>query len=158
MAIPPVSYCDVPDLGRFGVNAEALERMSDEETKIPAIQGASAMIDDYLRDQFTLPLITWGTSIRRAAAIIAVYDIFTVRGGKPGDNPEDSILQIRYDDVIKWLKLVATGTVAPDVVDSDTTTPLPGAPSGVARITSNTQRGYFNTGPGRALPFQGGRR
>lgn len=154
----PVSYCDVPDLGRYGVNAEALELLPDAENQTPPIVAASGMIDSYLRQQFTLPLIRWGGDITRACAIIAAWDIIRVRGLKPGENPEDNAIYLAYKEVLRWLELVAAGKVAPDVVDSDTTTPTPGAPSGAARIASNTQRGYFTNNPNGALPFQGSRR
>lgn len=150
-------YCEPADIGRYGVNTEAIAELH-VELITPVIVAVSDEIDTYLRQQYVLPLTRWGSDIIKAAAVMAAWEIISVRGFKPGESPEDSSLRLRYEDIKAWLKMVASGTVAPDVDDSDTSTPAAGAPAGAARVTSNSQRGYFNEDPSRAGPFQGSRR
>jgi phage gp36-like protein len=151
------AYCEPSEIGRYGVNAEAIGELNDELIT-PVIVAVSDEIDTYLRQQYVLPLTRWGSDITKAAAVMAAWEIISVRGFKPGENIEDSPLRLRYEDVKAWLKMVAAGTVAPDVDDSDTSTPAAGAQSGSARVTSNSQRGYFSEDASRVGPFQGGRR
>ena len=150
-------YCEPSEIGRYGVNAEAIADLN-AELITPVIVAVSDEIDTYLRQQYVLPLSRWGSDITKAAAVMAAWEIISVRGFKPGENIEDSPLRLRYEDTLKWLKMVAAGTVAPDVDDSDTSTPTAGAPAGAARVTSNSQRGYFSEDSSRAGPFQGSRR
>lgn len=151
--MPP--YCEPEDLERYGINREALKGLSTEENIRPAIDFATAKVDSYLRNQFTLPLQTVGVAIKSATAIIAAHRALSVRGMMPG---ADDPLQLAYDETLSWLKLVATGTVVPDVVDSD-----PGAGAvwgdvGIARITSNEQRGYQSSDGRSGVAFTGRRR
>jgi phage gp36-like protein len=149
-------YCDTEDLGRFGANAEAFALLSVDLTG-PPCDAASEIVDGFLKGRFTLPLTSWGQEIRRAAAIIAAWDILRVRGLKPGENPEDNALYLEYKQVLKWLGQVSAGDVTPSVTDSS-----PGAVPGLSTVStiveSNEQRGFFTETPGKALPFQGRRR
>jgi phage gp36-like protein len=147
-------YCSLEDLGRFGTSEDALEPIP-LETQGKAITAASRFIDSYLRTKFTLPLLAVGQDLARACAIIAVWDIiYGSRGAQPGEG-EKPILQVRYDQIIKWLEMIAQGTVTPEVTDS-----TPGATPGVlpsgARVISSTMRGWSSRGTGRTRgPFEG---
>lgn len=158
MPTPPVTYCDYADLGRYGVNAEALERLSVEENENGPISAATSTVNSYLRAQYVLPILRAGDDIKQATAIIAAWNVIRVRGFKPGENPEDSALRLAYEDTIRWLEKVAAGSAFPDIDDSDPGTPDAGVPAGVPIVASNSQRGYFNEDPFRAGPFQGSRR
>lgn len=151
--MPPITeYCDTSDLTRWGINANALRGISERDAQQEAIKGASRLIDSYLRSQFTLPLTAVGEDLQRACAIIAVYDLIASRGFRP-DESENSVLRQRYEDVIAWLKMIATGQVTPVVTDSSTTPGSAGAP----KVGSNSQRGWFNTDSSQAGPFGGSR-
>lgn len=158
MPTPITVYCDYADLGRYGVNAEALERLSVEENQVGPIDAATAKVNSYLRAQYVLPLLRVGSDIKEATAIIAAWNILRVRGLKPGENPEDNVLRMAYEDTIRWLEKVAAGAAFPDVDDSDPGTPAAGDPAGAPIVTSNSQRGYFSEDAFRAGPFQGSRR
>jgi phage gp36-like protein len=150
-------YCEEEEIGVYGVNAEAIEGLGLADRITPAIEAASDEMDSYLRSQYTLPLISWGSDLRACAAVIAAWNIVRVRGFRPGDNPEDSALYLEYKAKIRWLEQIAADTVHPEVTDSSS-----GAQVGVSTvslpiISSNVQRGYFNDDPGSALPFQGRR-
>lgn len=154
--MPP--YCQPEDLARYGVKAEALGSLSEEEHQEPPIEAASAKIDSYLRQQYVLPLTRVGSDIKECCAIIAAWRVLSVRGIKPGENPEDSSIYLAYREQLRWLELIASGKVSPDVDDSDTTSTLPGAQAGVAQVVSNSARGYQAEEGGFAGPFQGSRR
>jgi phage gp36-like protein len=155
--MPQAEYCVAEDLGIFGVNAEALEALPIRDNEQGPIAAASARIDSYLRQQYVLPLTRVGQDVREACAIIAAYRVLSVRGLKPGENPEDQSIRIAYEDTIRWLEKIAAGSVSPDVDDSDTSTPAAGEQAGAARVSSNSQRGWFNENASSALPFQGSR-
>lgn len=147
------AYCEIEELGRWGISADALEDVQDPDSDA-AIAGASDLIDSYLRSRFTLPLVAWGDDLRRACAIIAVYDLMQTRGYNPAE-PEDKQLEIRYRDVIRWLERISSGQAVPTVTDSSS-----GAQSGVssarAQVVSNSQRGWYDR-DGNGGPFSGGR-
>jgi len=154
-----LEYCTANDLGVFGVNAEALEALPIQDNEQGPIAAASARIDSYLRQQYVLPLTRVGQDIREACAIIAAYRVLSVRGLKPGENPEDANIRLQYEDTIRWLEKIAAGSVSPDIDDSDPGTPAAGEQAGAPRVSSNAQRGWYTEGGARmALPFQGGRR
>jgi phage gp36-like protein len=150
-------YCAPADLGIYGVNAEAISDLSVEEKVLPAIVVASAEIDSYLRGsgRYTLPLTAVGDDVKDAAAVLAAWRVLQVRGLKPGENPEDNALMVEVNRVRKWLAQIASGSVSPNVTDS---TPSPTAEGweGVGQITSNEQRGTFNS-YGGGYAFQGRR-
>jgi phage gp36-like protein len=147
------AYCEAADLSKWGVNAAALDGIGTSE-KTAAIGGASDTIDSYLRSRFDLPLTAYGDDVKRACAIIAVYDLIAARGYDPGE-PGDDNLRLRYEDILAWLKRVADGTVTPNATGSasgDTA----GKPSFRAQVVSNTQRGW-SISDGSGGPFSGGR-
>lgn len=151
-------YCTAADLGVFGVNAEALEELPIQDNEQGPIAAASAKIDSYLRQQYVLPLTRVGQDIREACAIMAAYRVLSVRGLKPGENPEDANIRLQYDDTLKWLVQIGKGEASPDIDDSDPGTPAAGEQAGAPRVSSNVQRGWYSESVGRALPFQGSRR
>lgn len=76
---------------------------------------ASEYIDGYLRDQFKLPLVEWGSDVVQACCDIAAYRLVCLRGF----NPEtDGMYQDNFRMQTDWLKQVANGVVSPDVVDA----------------------------------------
>jgi phage gp36-like protein len=151
-------YCTPADLAIFGINAEALEALPVQDNELPPIGAASARIDSYLRQRYVLPLTRVGQDIREACAIIAAYRVLSVRGLKPGDNPEDANIRLQYEDMIAWLGKIAAGSVSPDVDDSDPSTPGAGEQAAPPRVSSNVQRGFYTENPTAAGPFQGSRR
>lgn len=154
------SYCDPADLGRYGINAEALDDLTVEEKVKPKIREISGRIDSYLRAHFALPLSAWGDDIRGCCAIISAWEVVSlVRGLRPGEDIENNPLYKAAQQQWKWLAAIAGGTVHPDVTDSS-----PGAQEGISldqpAVISDELRGWStdNASPGGALPFQGRRR
>lgn len=145
-------YCKPEELGIWGINPDATDDLSVAEKIKPAIEGASDVADSYLRARYVLPLLSWGNDLRRMVAIIAAYDLIVVRGYNPRGGVGEDQLRLRYEDALAWLKLVAQGTVSPEVTDSSPSA-TPGASSaGRSRIVSASQRGWSGSGD---YPFQG---
>lgn len=106
----------------------------------PAVQDAKLLqaseeIDGYLRDQYTLPLKSWGNDLVQRACDIAAYRLVCVRGFNP---ERDGLYLENYTAATKWLTLVAQGKVSPDVVDSSSGNQNPGdhAPSASPEVYS----------------------
>lgn len=155
--MPVTTYAAISDVNA-AINAAALTGI-DDPRKTAAIAGASAEADDYLRDQYTLPLQTNGSaSLTIHVANIAVYRLMVGRGYNPEAGGDPGIRD-RYKDAIDWLKLVAAGKVTPNVTDSAPETTGPGSSGGaVPQVITSPQRGYSYRGDpnGRSGPFQGG--
>lgn len=93
--------------------------LNHPSTQAPAQQAqllrASEAIDGYLRDQYELPLVKWGTDIVDKCCDIAAYRLVCLRGF----NPElDGVYFDNFKMALDWLKQVSNGTVSPDVIDS----------------------------------------
>jgi phage gp36-like protein len=152
MPAPIYQYAQVTDLAA-GINPAALAGV-DPTTQAGAIADASALIDSYLRQQFTLPLTKVGTDVRRVCVNVAIYYILVGRGYNP-EAGSDPGIRARYEDAIAWLKAVASGTAIPDITDS-----TPGGAEGEigARplVISSDQRGFSSRADpnGRTAPFQ----
>lgn len=86
----------------------------------PAVQDdqllrASEFVDGYLRQQFKLPLSTWGSDLVQAVCQVAAYRVVCLRGF----NPEvDGHYKDSFDSAQRWLERVAQGLISPDVVDA----------------------------------------
>lgn len=72
-----------------------------------ALVTASRLADSYLKTRYTVPLTAWDDDLSRAVCDVAAYDIagskaHGVDGGK-------TLIRVRYDDAIRWLKDVSSG-------------------------------------------------
>lgn len=131
-----MAYCDPADLPTYGVNATALAPIP-----APVQQGAcdasSAIIDSYFRDRYRLPLTAWGTDVRRAAAVLSVYDLLVVRGYNPAAGA-DLNLRLRYEDTLRWLLQVSRQEVQANVTPTQDQAEGYDAPA----IATSAQRGW----------------
>lgn len=159
-------YAEIEDLYRFAASRETFEGLAAEEVLVPALDAASLLVDNYVGAAtngygtalYEVPLIDWGADIRRAAAVIAAWEIVRVHRIRPGEPVDENPLYLAYKDVLSWLKGLGTGAITIVGVD-----PIPtevgGAGMGTPMASSNAQRGYHETSGflGNTLPFQGGR-
>lgn len=130
------AYAISADLASYGVPAAALARF-DSAAQTSSLEGASSLIDSYLASRYTLPLVSWGDDLRRAACIITLYDLMSGLGFSPMASADEN-LRRRYEDVIAWLRGIAAGSVTPvSVVDSTPSTTENGA-----AIYSYAKRGW----------------
>jgi phage gp36-like protein len=149
---PITVYAQVSDLDS-AINPAALANVGLSQKQL-ALKNASAEMDDFFRDQFTLPFVAISTSITQKCVDIAVYRLMKGQGYNPSAGADDSIRQ-GFEDAVCWLRLVATGKVVPGVTDSAANA-APGRPSAQPSVISSSQRGLSNRGdvtPG--WPFQG---
>ncbi len=123
-------YCTLAEFQAVGVTPQARVRFGD--TAITAqLQAASSIADTYLASQFTLPLIVspqgWDMSLTKAVADIAAYFLYCQYGFNPANSPADQLIQIKYENAIKWLSQIRDEEIFPQWTDSSSTTPEAGA-------------------------------
>lgn len=110
-------YCSYADL-TARVDEGVLLQQQGEETAptdgygafAQSIEDASAEIDGYLARRFAVPLVGEPPAlVRKLAADIAVYNVFSRKGFALAKEAEDAIVAKRYDDAIAYLRMVAEG-------------------------------------------------
>jgi phage gp36-like protein len=135
------AYATRADLANT-VSAAALAHLSTGAAQQDAkLLQASEEIDGYLRNQYVLPLKSWGSDLVQRCCEIAVYRLLCLRGF----NPEtDGLYLTNYEQTVKWLQRVADGHISPDLVDSSPGDQQPGdhAPEASPTVVSpNCSRG-----------------
>ncbi len=135
------------DLVKYALPASALFPISIDAQN-EALLAASELLDSHMRDQFTLPLQTWGTDVRRAVCHVAAYDLMVTRGFDPGMGRDD-VIEKRHDLAMQWFRDIAKGMVVPDVVDSSGSPDVGGSNDGHPEIITSTSRGFSSRGSGR---------
>lgn len=80
------------------------------EIILGAITDAGAEIDGYLAGRITVPLAVVPASISKCTKDIAVYNLVS-RIGVGKDADRESNYRKRYEDVVRFLELIAKGTV-----------------------------------------------
>lgn len=111
---------------RFG--EDELIRLSDRDNtgaiNADVVAGklvdADAEIDGYLAGRYTLPLVNMPESLRRIACDVARYHLY--------DDRVTEAVQKRYDDAIKFLRMVAKGEVQLGVDTGGTPPPVSAGP------------------------------
>lgn len=135
------SYCTTAELSTYGIRAEALRSISPDDLQA-AIGAASDVIDGYLRTRYQLPLVAWGTDIRRLCAMLACHDLMRTRGynsARAGDEQLDKM----YDDAIAQLRDISSSKFSPNVTDSQpSATPGQAQGGGTAQVSSYAGRGW----------------
>ena len=129
-------YADVTDLARLGLRQLATAGLSPDDLNA-ALLAASELADGYLRAQYQLPLVSWGSDLRRHVAMIAAWDILSAQRGFNPDSPGDQIWIARYQQAMQWFKDVANGLISPNIVDS-----TPQIRDGAPRIRTAPRRGW----------------
>jgi phage gp36-like protein len=156
--MPPITvYASLTDLADLSIGKLA-QIQNPQKTR--ALAKASAWVDSYIRNRYTLPLMVVDESIRRVTLAIAVYDLLAHKLNPENDG--DKEIRKRYDDAIAWLESVQAGSTTPAVVDSvgggaaDAGASSSAATSGRARVTSSSSRGFSNRGTGQPRGLFGG--
>lgn len=136
-----VVYATLSQFAIWGVQAGMFAGVFDDGQITIALQGASDLASGYYADQFTLPLLEWGTDLSRAVCIIAGCDLADTRGHNVEGS--EALFETRRRNAIEWLERVSKGEVAqPLVVDSSTDDD---AESG-GLVTTAPSRGYRTDG------------
>lgn len=81
----------------------------DEARMGTALRDAGALIDDYLRKLYTVPLASPPASIVRAACVLARHDLAQ---GDAADPTEE--MRLSRKEVVDWLRAISSGAVQLD--------------------------------------------
>lgn len=130
-------YATPSDFAAMGLSNGAFEDVPQSQIW-SVLEGASRLIDDYLAARATMPLVVFANaSLRRAAVVIATYDLLS----SIGFNPEgaDENFRLRYLDIIKWLEAIAAGDLPLPGGIQDST---PSTPEGLPDVSSDEARGW----------------
>jgi phage gp36-like protein len=132
-----VAYATRADLYKYGIPSAALVGVSasDQDAQLEA---ASRVVDSYLPQRYSTPLLHWETDIREAVAILAAYKLFAVR---QHPEREDTEYRERYDRVVVWLERVSAQKNTPAGLIDNTSSVIEGAPVG----WSDDERGWTGT-------------
>lgn len=109
-------YATPSDLAAYGLPKAALSGVP-ESTILAELQSASDLATEALRSRYTMPLVSWPSSLTSAVCKIAAYGLMGVRGYNPGAGADVNI-RMRHDDAMAWLKGVCRQEIHPEVVDS----------------------------------------
>lgn len=77
-----------------------------------ALTEASALIDTYLRKRYRVPTDIAPDEVRRAACVLARYDLYTGEQREPTEQ-----VRLARKETLEWLKLVADGEALLDLED-----------------------------------------
>lgn len=141
-----MAYATRAELLQETSEARLLELADDSATGTlsdPTIQAtlddqladATALIDSYLVQRYTVPLATVPTVIEAACTTIALYTLYLRRETVPESR------RTAYEDTIRWLEAVAAGRVALPSATAAATATVGGPRSttdGVDRIFTRT--------------------
>ena len=128
-----VLYCTRDDLSKFAMSSHVLDHI-DESLKLENIIAATGEVSDFLSVAYTLPLASWGASLTKHSAIVAVHNM----ASGPGRQGLDETLRLAYEDTMRWLQSIGTGRLRPTtIIDATPTVEEDGA-----YVTSQTSRGW----------------
>jgi phage gp36-like protein len=113
-------YATTTDLTRLGLPSGALTNVPTA-TQEEALDAASATMDGYLAQLFTLPLSAWREDITRCCAVLAGWDLMVTRGFQPGAG-NDETLRLRYEDAQRLLRDWSARRATPQGVTDATPT------------------------------------
>lgn len=129
-------YCEPADITRHGIPKAAVESVPFEVLADKCLT-ASEEAAGYLASAYKLPIVSWGTDLRKHVAIMATYDLMRFSGYDP-DSGKDSLIRIGRDDAIAWLNRIAAGKLRPvTIIDSE-----PEVMEPEVWVASGTSRGW----------------
>jgi phage gp36-like protein len=133
------------DLTQY-IPASTLALLSAPE-QLQACVDATQEADSYMRGRYSMPLLAWGSDVKRYTAWIAVFLIMAKVGLQPRDTANDAITRNYYAAVgwpdrpgSGWFPGVQRQAIHPDVTPSI----IPGQDPGhdIPRVTTSQTRGW----------------
>lgn len=110
-----MTYATTQDIAdRYGQGVlDAIDRDGNGQADMGALDkalaDASALIDSYLSQRYTLPLPAVPEALKRACVDVALYQVV-----REGTQAADDY-RLRYEDAIAWLRDLAAGKAALDL-------------------------------------------
>lgn len=115
-----MAYATRAELVTFSLPANALSTVSTTKQD-DALEAASRIADGYLNARYRLPLVSYGSDLKRAVSDIAAFILMKGRGFSP-ETADADMLQSGERNAVKWLEGIAAGKISPyGMVDSSTT-------------------------------------
>ncbi len=127
----PSQYAQPADLQSVGLLGTFLQTVPVAD-QTAALKAASAIMDSYLGQQFTLPIQQWSFDVQQYCCWITAYVLVQQRGYNPGNAAEETFKE-RYDISMKWLKDVANGIATPAQILDSSPNAQPGTPAPAAQ-------------------------
>lgn len=138
-----MAYCALADILDQVDEQQLIQLTDDEDAGVvsearvaKAIADADGEIDGYLGTKYTLPLAPVPAIIRKCSVDIAIYNLFSRRGGSTETRSE------RYKAAARFLEQVAKGSISLGVADPDGTP----KPSEAPRMSGENPARTFNRG------------
>jgi phage gp36-like protein len=140
------AYAARIDLAGVISQAALAHPITDGAAQDQQLLNAAEFADGYLRQQYKLPLVAWGSDLVQAVCQVAAYRLVCLRGF----NPEaDGLYKDNYDSAVRWLERVSQGLISPDVTDAspsaapgkqaDSRAPVAYSPAGVTSSGNQTR-------------------
>lgn len=131
-------YATTTELTRLGLASSALTNVPTA-TQEEALDAQAAIMDSYLGQRFTLPLVSWREDITRCNAVLASWDLMVTRGFEPNAGNDES-LRLRYEDCQRQMRDWGAGRATPPgVVDS---TPSDDSEQDGTFVVTNARRNW----------------
>lgn len=137
-------YAELTDIQNpaFGLPAKAWTGVSSPELQ-KALEEASNYADGFLARVYVLPLTLWGNDLKSAICHIASYHLLAGRGFAPNSGTSDEHVRLRYEDALRWLKMVSRREIYPQGIEDSS---LPSEDTnddfGTPEIVSATPRNW----------------
>ena len=132
------SYCSAGGLVELGLPEAALASVPIRAIA-KNLETASTVCKTYLAKFYTMPLIAWSESLNRSVAMIASYDLMSVKGYNPTAS-DNTTFRDRYKDAIKWLEDTAMDD--PDIEGSPAAEDTNDGAGSTFSIASDCRRGW----------------
>jgi phage gp36-like protein len=152
-------YVNPSDLANY-ITPSVLQPIN-ASAQLQACIDASEVADSYMRGRYALPLVQWGSDIRRNTAYVAIYLLLQGRGFNPAAGADRLIVE-RYYSAVGWPDKPGTGffpgiqrqAIHPDVTPSmqPGADPIHDAP----QVSTQQMRGWQDRSPITGKPVVGG--
>lgn len=149
-----MSYCDPSDLAQY--LPQAVINLTSPTQQQQACDDASEEADSYMRGRYSLPLLAWGSDVRRYTAWIACYLLSQLIGFSPQAGSDRLIIE-RYYQAVGWPDRGGSGwfpgiqrqAIHPDVTPSVPVTQDP--THDLPQVRTSQQRGWAQTCNGKPV-------
>ena len=147
-------YCDRSFLSQ--VAPQAMLDLATTDQQDQACLTATEEADSYMRGRFQMPLLSWGTDVKRYTAYIALYQLAQLIGFAPQGNSDRTVTE-NYYRAVGWPDKAGTGwfpgvqrqSIHPDVTP---TLASPGNPTyDLPQVSTSQARGWQRTSNGKSV-------
>jgi len=106
-----MAYATRTDLTTLSIPTRALSGISEAQQDA-ALEAASRLADGYLNHRYQLPIVEYGSDLKKAVCDMAALMLMKGKGFNPELADADMLLT-GHKDAIKWLEGIAAGKISP---------------------------------------------